>query len=106
MITNFFVFTSPHEQEEDQPKTCFIAIDTQDKMTEFADHLEKDTLLSVLSIVKHREFFYTFGSLLYCTVLEVHIKEEAAALQASCEQIAIAETYSYLTRLSIKPDKN
>ena len=104
MIPKFFVFSSPNEQEEDQPKTCFIVVDTQEKMTDFADHLEKNTMLSVLSIIKHREFFYTFGSLLYCTVLEVHIKEEAAPLHASCEQIAIAETYTYLTRLSAKTD--
>lgn len=104
MIAKFFVFSSPDEQEEDQPKTCFIVIDTQEKMAEFADHLERDTILSVLSIVKHQEFYYTFGSFLYCTVLEVHIKEDAASLAASCEQIALAETYSYLTRLSVNAE--
>ena len=103
----FIVFSSPLEKDDEkQYETCFILVETQDKIAEFADYLEKNTLLSVDSYVKKDRFYFTFGSFLFCTVLEVHFKEEETAKFGvnSLVHIAIAETYSYLSRLATEKE--
>lgn len=88
------------EMEQDPRKGCLIIINSQDRLAEFADYLEKNSLLSVTSLRREQRFFFTVGSFYSCGVLEVHLKEdvERANHFVDCEQIAIAETYSYLRR--------
>ncbi len=100
---DFFVFSSPVEQEGNAPKTCFIALQGLDDPAAFADHLEADTLLSVDGYEKRNDFFFTFGHYYFCSLVQVHLKEDdAACSHLQPEQVAIAETYSYLTRLSVE----
>ena len=99
-IPNFIVFSSLNEDEEAPKNSCIIALDTQKNLTEFADYLEQNSMLSVYSVRKLERFFFTVGTFFDCGVLEVHLKEdiESADYRITCEQVAIAETFSFLQR--------
>ena len=103
-VEKFFVFTSPVEPEEDEERvgsTCFIAIDLREGITKFIDYLEQNTLLAVESFVKKETFYYTYGSMYNGYLVEVRLKDDSKYQLISCEQIAVAETYAYLSKLSI-----
>ena len=94
----YFVFSSPYDQEENDFKSCYILVMIPyTKIADFADYLEANTALSVDAYVKHDHFFTTIGEYFLCTVLEVHIKEDEANLNMSCEEVAQQETVKYLT---------
>lgn len=96
-IQDFLVFSSLNEAEDAPQGGCVIALATQEHLTEFADYLEKNTLLSVHSIRRLDHFYFTVGTFFSCGVLEVHLKDEIEStdFRVSCEQVAIAETYSF-----------
>lgn len=100
IIPQFLVLTSLNEEEDAPKNACHIVLETQDNLTEFADYLEQNTLLSVYSVRRLDRFFCTIGTFYHCGVLEVHLKEEmeSAGYSITSEQVAIAETYSYLHR--------
>ena len=104
----FLVVSSLHEDEEKSYKTCYIVMDYCKDPATFADYLEKNTLLSVEGYEKRFEFFFTFGRFFECVVFEVRIKEdnENSGYRIELEQIAIAETYSYLSQKAIVPSEN
>lgn len=99
----FLVVSSLHEDEEKNYKTCYILLDYCKNPAEFADYLEKNTLLSVDGYEKRTEFFFTFGRFFECVAFEVHVKEESenSGYRIELEQIAIAETYSFLSRKAV-----
>ena len=99
----FLVVSSLHEDEEKNYKTCYILLDYCKNPAEFADYLEKNTLLSVDGYEKRTEFFFTFGRFFECVGFEVHVKEESenSGYRIELEQIAIAETYSFLSRKAV-----
>ena len=103
-IRDFIVFSSLNEAEDAPKNGCVIVLDTQDQVNEFADHLEKHTLLSVHSVRKMDYFYFTVGTFYGCSVLEVHLKEdvESTDFRITSEQVAIAETYSYFQQLAYK----
>ena len=93
---DFFVFTSPlNGEEETDPRICIIVLDRQDGIEEFVDHLDKHSVLSVQSFCKRFKFFYTYGTMYNCTLIEVQVKDDAKNMRLNCDQVAIAETYSY-----------
>ena len=101
----FLVVSSLHEDEEKNYETCYIVLDYCKNPADFTDYLEKNTLLSVDGYEKRTEFFFTFGRFFECVAFEVRIKEENAnnGYRIELEQIAIAETYSYLAQKAIVP---
>ena len=105
-IPDFIVFTSLNEDEDAPKQSCIIAMDTQNGLTEFADYLEKNSMLSVYSIKRLKRFFFTVGTFFDCGVLEVHLKEdiESTDYRITCEQVAIAETFSFLQRSAHKKE--
>lgn len=97
-LPDFLVFSSPIE-EEYTPKSCFIAIRMQEGIEAFVDYLEANTLLSVDCFEKRTHFFFTFDRYYECYLVQVHINEEKNSYGlVQPEQVAIAETYSYLSR--------
>lgn len=102
LLPNFFVFSSPLDREENEPKSCFIALNIHEGITDFVDHIEQDTLLSAVSYTKKEDFFFTFDHYYSCYLVEVHLKETDSMQVLSCEQVAIAETYSYLSQRTVK----
>lgn len=103
-VQDFIVFSSLNEAEDAPKKGCVIVLGTQQHLNEFADHLEKNTLLSVDSVRRLESFYFTVGTFYRCGVLEVHLKEDMGSTDflISCEQVAIAETYSYFQQLAYK----
>lgn len=103
-IPDFFVFSSLNEEEDAPEKACVIVLNTQKVLTEFADYLEANTMLSVYSIRKLDRFYFTFGTFFDCGVLEVHLKEdiESNGYRITSEQVAIAETYSFFQQQAYK----
>ena len=100
-IPDFIVLSSLNEEEDAPKQSCLIVLDQSKGLTEFADYLENNSLLSVYSIRKLDRYFFTVGTFFDCGVLEVHLKEsESIGSRLACEQVAIAETYSYLHRLA------
>lgn len=97
----FLVLSSLHEDEEKNYKTCYIVLDYCKEPAAFADYLEKETLLSVESYRKVTEFFFTFGRYFECFAFEVRIKEDSSNYRLELEQVAIAETYSYLSKKAV-----
>ena len=98
MDTRFIVLTSLNEDEEAPKDACLIVIEKHQLMKEFADYLERNSMLSVYSVRKVGRFYYSFGTFFDCAVLEVSLKEnvQTTDLRITCEQVAIAETYSFL----------
>ena len=94
---NYFVFSSPYDQEEMDYKSCFIVIGIPDKeVFEFCDYIDKNTLLSADGFVRQTSFYTSIGSYLVCSVVEVHIKGDTPTTVLSCEEIAEAATRKYL----------
>ncbi len=101
---DFLVFTSPIiDENEEQNNSCYIAIEGEKlDVTEFADHLDANSLLKVKGFYKLHNFFWTYGNMYHCTIFDVCLKDTANALRLELEQIAIAETYTYLQRLDLR----
>lgn len=94
---NYFVFSSPYEQEETDYKTCFIVVNIPDKeVFSFCDYIDKNTLLSADGFVKQDYFYTTISKFVACSVVEVHIKEGTPLEGLVCEEIAEAVTRKYL----------
>ncbi len=102
-LPEFFVFSSPVENEENpNQESCFIAIDIREGINEFCDYVEKNTLLAVDGYRKMGYFFFTFDRYTNCYLVEVHLKEESDQLCViSCEQVAVAETYAFLSQRAV-----
>lgn len=105
-VHDFIVFSSLNEAEDAPKNGCIIVLGTQQHLNEFADHLETHTLLSVDSVRRLESFYFTVGTFYHCGVLEVHLKEEMESTDFSitCEQVAIAETFSYFEQLAYKTE--
>ncbi len=95
---NYFVFSSPYDQEEMDYKSCFIVVNIPDReVFTFCDYIDANTLLSADGFVKHDSFYATgIGLFVACSVVEVHIKEETPLEGLSVEEIADAATRKYL----------
>lgn len=101
IVSDFVVLTSLNEDEEKPKDSCVIVVDTKD-VTDFVRYLDEHTMLSVYSVRKMEHFFFTIDSFYQCCVIEVSLKEDVgnAGRMTTCEQVAIAETYSFLHRQS------
>lgn len=94
---NYFVISSPYDQEDADYPTCFIVLQIPDrKIMEFCDYIDKNTVLSADGFSRLTNFYTSIGNYLVCNVVEVHIKEGTPKSELSCEEIAEAETRKYL----------
>lgn len=103
MKTIFFVLSSLYDEDTVPQGLCHIVLENQEQLIPLADFLEKETPLTVFALKRLDNFFYTVGTFTRCGVLEVHLKDDvrSADLDITCEQIAIAETYSFFAKQAI-----